>query len=268
MSGSPNEPVSRETVHGRVAPSPPVGAAEVFRDRLLLAEQFVAILTDTGVSHGLIGPREVPRLWERHLLNCAVIHPAIRQGQRVIDVGSGAGLPGLALAIARPDLEVHCVEPMRRRTDWLSAAVAELCLTNVTVHRGRAEQFWGTLSAPVVTARAVARLGELARWCLPLVLPGGSLLAIRGASVAEELEVERPGLRRLGAVDEVIETFGSGVVDHQTTVLRVIIGGRKVPGSGFKGRAKPRPRGAGPGSTVRAATVGPASSQQPAVTRD
>ena len=268
MSRSSNEPVSRETEQARVAPSPPVGAAEVFRDRLPLAEQFVAILTDTGVSHGLIGPREVPRLWERHVLNCAVIHPAIRQGQMVIDVGSGAGLPGLALAIARPDLEVHCVEPMQRRTDWLSTAVAELCLTNVTVHRGRAEQFWGTLSAPVVTARAVARLGELARWCLPLVLPGGSLLAIRGASVAEELEAERSGLRGLGAVDEVIETFGSGVVDPQTTVLRVIMGKRKVPRSGLKSRAKAQRRGAGPGSTVRAATVGPASSQQPAVTRD
>ena len=114
----------------------------------------------------------------------------------VIDVGSGAGLPGLALAIARPDLDLHLVEPMLRRTNWLSMAVAELGLTNVSVHRGRAEQFWGTLSAPVVTARAVARLGELARWCLPLLLPGGSLLAIRGASVAEELEADRSGLRR------------------------------------------------------------------------
>jgi 16S rRNA (guanine527-N7)-methyltransferase len=268
VSRSSNEPVSRETEQVRVAPSPPVGAAEVFRDRLPQAEQFVAILTDTGVSHGLIGPREVPRLWERHVLNCAVIHPAITQGQMVIDVGSGAGLPGLALAIARPDLKVHCVEPMQRRTDWLSAAIAELCLTNVTVHRGRAEQFWGTLSAPVVTARALARLGELARWCLPLVLPGGSLLAIRGASVAEELEAERSGLRRLGAVDEVIETFGSGVVDPQTTVLHVIMGERKVQRPGLKSRANAQRRGAGPGSTVRAATVGPASSQQRAVTRD
>jgi len=268
VSGSPDEPVSRETAHARVAPSPPVGAAELFGDRLPQAEQFVAILTDTGVSHGLIGPREVPRLWERHVLNCAVIHPAIGAGQMVIDVGSGAGLPGLALAIARPDLEVHCVEPMQRRTDWLSVAVAELCLTNVTVHRGRAEQFWATLSAPVVTARALARLGELARWCLPLVLPGGSLLAIRGASVAEELEAERSGLRRLGAVDEVIEAFGRGVVDPPTTVLRVIMGERKVARPGLTSRAKAKRRSAGTGSTVRAATVGPASSQQPAVTRD
>lgn len=211
----------------RVAPPAPAGAAQVFGDRLVLAERFTAILTDSGVSHGLIGPREVPRLWERHVLNCAVIHPAIPAGTMVIDVGSGAGLPGLALAIARPDLDLHLVEPMLRRTNWLSMAVADLELTNVSVHRGRAEQFWGTLSAPVVTARAVARLGELATWCLPLLLPGGSLLAIRGARVAEELTADRAVLRRLGAVEEVIESFGGGVVDPQTTVLRVVLGNRK-----------------------------------------
>lgn len=195
---------------------------------MALATRFTAILSDSGVSHGLIGPREVPRLWERHVLNCAVIHPAIAADQMVIDVGSGAGLPGLALAIARPDLDLHLIEPMLRRTNWLSMAVAELELTNVTVHRGRAEQFWGTLSAPVVTARAVARLSELARWCLPLLRPGGSMLALKGSSVAQELEADRAVLRRLGAVDEVIERFGSGVVDPETTVLRVVLGGRPV----------------------------------------
>jgi 16S rRNA (guanine527-N7)-methyltransferase len=162
----------------------------------------------------------------------------------VIDVGSGAGLPGLALAIARPDLDLHLVEPMLRRTNWLSMAVADLELTNVSVHRGRAEQFWGTLSAPVVTARAVARLGELAAWCLPLLLPGGSLLAIRGASVAEELKADRAGLRRLGAVDEVIESFGSGVVDPPTTVLRVVLGDRPVRRAVMrKSKAKGKRRG-------------------------
>ena len=208
----------------RVPPPPPDGAARIFGDRLNVAEQFTAILTDSGVSHGLIGPREVPRLWERHVLNCAVIHSAIPVDARVIDVGSGAGLPGLALAIARPDLDLHLIEPMLRRTNWLSMAVNELGLTNVTVHRGRAEQFWGVLSAPIVTARAVARLSELATWCLPLLMPGGSLLAIKGSSVMEEVEADRAALRRLGAVDEVIESFGSGVVDQETTVLRVVLG--------------------------------------------
>jgi len=226
----------------RVAPPPPAGARKVFGDRLALAERLTAILADSGVSHGLIGPREVPRLWERHVLNCAVIHPAIAADEMVIDVGSGAGLPGLALAIARPDLDLHLVEPMLRRTRWLSVAVAELGLTNVTVHRGRAEQFWGILRAPVVTARAVARLSELATWCLPLLLPGGSLLAIKGSSVAKEVETDRPILRRLGAIDEVIESFGSGVLDQETTVLRVVMGDRPVHRGGQKKKKSNRKR--------------------------
>ena len=209
-----------------------------------MAERFTAILADSGVSHGLIGPREVPRLWERHVLNCAVIHPAIPADQMVIDVGSGAGLPGLALAIARPDLDLHLVEPMLRRTNWLSMAVDELGLTNVTVHRGRAEEFWGVLRAPVVTARAVARLSELAKWCLPLLLPGGSLLAIKGLSVAEEVEADRAVLRRLGAIDEVIESFGIGIVDQETTVLRVVMGDRPVRrGESKKNKSKAKRRG-------------------------
>ena len=227
----------------RTPPPAPASAEQVFGDRLALAERFAAILTDTGVSHGLIGPREVSRLWERHVLNCAVIHPAIAAGQMVIDVGSGAGLPGLALAIARPDLDVHLVEPMLRRTNWLSRAVDELELTNITVHRGRAEQFWGVLRAPVVTARAVARLSELAGWCLPLLLPGGSMLALKGSHAAEELQADRALLHRLGAVEEGIETFGHGIVDPETTVLRVVVGdraGRRAGGQNFKGKRKRR----------------------------
>ena len=227
-----------------IPPPPPPGAQGVFGDRLPLAEQFVGILADSGVSHGLIGPREVPRLWERHVLNCAVIHPAITPDQMVIDVGSGAGLPGIALAIARPDLDLHLIEPMLRRTNWLSMAVDELGLTNVTVHRGRAEEFIGVLRAPVVTARAVARLSELAKWCLPLLLPGGSLLAIKGLSVAEEVESDRAVLRRLGAIDEVIETFGIGIVDQETTVLRVVMGDRTVQRDRTKrNRSKTKRRG-------------------------
>jgi len=132
---------------------------------------------------------------------------------------------------------------MLRRTNWLSRAVDELELTNVTVHRGRAEQFWGVLSAPVVTARAVARLSELARWCLPLVLPGGSLLALKGSRAAEELETDRALLRRMGAVSEVIETFGRGVVDPETTVLRVVLGdrpSRRPGGKKFKTKSTRR----------------------------
>ena len=147
-------------------PSAPDGAHRLFGERRPRAEAFVAILADTGVSHGLIGPREVPILWERHVLNCAVIEDAFSRDARVIDVGSGAGLPGLAVAIARPDLDVHLVEPMLRRTEWLEHTTRELDLDNVTVHRGRAEEFHGQLSAPFVTARAVARLDKLARLSL------------------------------------------------------------------------------------------------------
>lgn len=234
MTLLPDRSVSRETEGNtpddgpRGAPPAPAVATEVFGERVALAQRFAEILADTGVSHGLIGPREVPRLWERHLLNCAVIHPAIAVGRRVIDVGSGAGLPGLALAIARPDLELHLVEPMLRRTTWLTTAADGLELTNVTVHRGRAEQFWGVLSAPVVTARAVAQLSQLAGWCLPLVSPGGCLLALKGSRAADELASDRALLRRLGAVEETIESYGSGIVDPETTVLRVVVGDRTV----------------------------------------
>src|SRR5262245_4488693 len=123
-------------------PETPSAAAQVFGAQLELAERFVAVLADTGISHGLIGPREASRLWDRHVLNCAVVKdaiPASDERQRVIDVGSGAGLPGLALAIARPDLDLHLVEPLARRTAWLSGTVAQLGLTNVTVHTARAE---------------------------------------------------------------------------------------------------------------------------------
>jgi len=223
----------------RTPPPAPAGAVQVFGEHLAVAERFTAILTDTGVTHGLIGPREVPRLWERHVLNCAVIHSAIADAQMVIDVGSGAGLPGIALAIARPDLDLHLVEPMLRRTNWLSSTIEELELTNVTVHRGRAEEFWGVLSAPVVTARAVAKLSELGGWCLPLLLPGGCMLALRGSRAAEELETDRALLRRLGAVEERIETFGLGIVDPATTVLRVVLGERPSrPAGGKKFKAK------------------------------
>ena len=206
-------------------PAPPV-AAEVFGARLPMAEAFTALLSDSGVSHGLVGPREVPRLWERHVLNCAVVQEAIPADVRLIDVGSGAGLPGLALAVARPDLDIHLVEPMLRRTTWLTDAVATLGLDNVTVHRGRAEQFWGELSAPVVTARAVARLSELARWCLPLLEPQGSLLALKGLSAVEELAEDLEDVRRAGSVGEEVRYYGQGVVDPLTTVVHVRVGDR------------------------------------------
>jgi len=192
-----------------------------------IATAFVAILADTGVSHGLIGPREVPRLWDRHVLNCAVIEDAFPSGARVIDVGSGAGLPGLALAITRSDLDVHLVEPMLRRTKWLSETVAALHLDNVTVHRGRAEEFAGVLSAPWATARAVARLDKLARWCVPLLADRGTLVAMKFEMSLLESKLDtqpaqaRERARNVGRmVDDAIATVGRVTRELRPGILK------------------------------------------------
>ena len=145
------------------------------------------LLATDGVVRGLIGPREVPRLWERHLVNCALLGLGVPRGVTVADVGSGAGLPGLVLAIGRPDLRVTLVEPLLRRTTFLTEAVEHLALANVEVVRDRAEALHGQRSFDVVTSRAVAPLDRLARWCLPLVVPGGRMLAMKGSSAADEV---------------------------------------------------------------------------------
>lgn len=204
---------------GALPTAAPSGAAVVFGDRMPSAHRFVEILADTGVSHGLVGPREVPRLWERHVLNCAVIEDAFPMGAMVVDVGSGAGLPGVALAIARPDLDLHLVEPMQRRTDWLTSTVGDLGLDNVTVHRGRAEELVGVLSAPWVTARAVARIAKLARWCVPLLDGRGTLVAMKGRSAQEELDADRRDLNKLGLVEAAVREHGSAVLEEPTLTL-------------------------------------------------
>ena len=206
----------------------------MFGPRLPLATRFAEVLADTGVSHGLIGPREVPRLWDRHVLNCAVVQDAFPHGARLVDVGSGAGLPGVALAIARPDLEVHLVEPMLRRTQWLEGVVAELALDTVTVHRGRAEDLRGTLSAPWVTARAVARLDRLARWCVPLLTPGGALVAMKGRSAAEELEQDRPALQRLGLVSGRVSEHGASLLEEPVLTVDLSFASPRAKGRGSR----------------------------------
>lgn len=201
--------------------SPPQAAA-IFGPRLPLAEQFVELLGDSGIRHGLLGPRERPRLWERHVLNCAVVAallPPAPGPQRLLDVGSGAGLPGLALAIARPDLEVHLVEPLTRRTAWLRDAVAALSLESVTVHTARAESLWGSLEAPWVTARAVTGIVQLAQWTFPLLTGGGTLLALKGSRALTELTEHRRVLERLGAVRMEVTQAGAGLLTEPTTVL-------------------------------------------------
>lgn len=230
-----------------VGPEPRT-AAEVFGESLPTARRFAAILADTGVSRGLIGPRETERLWTRHLLNCAVLETLLPHRTRIIDVGSGAGLPGLVLAIVRHDLDVVLVEPMLRRTTWLQEVVDELELGNVSIHRGRAQEFRGRLQAPVVTARAVARLGELATFCAPLVAPGGRLLAMKGESAEQELTQDRPVLIRLGVEHAEVLSVGEPAVTPATRVVALTFGARPA-----RGAARGGTRGAGRGGAGAAA---------------
>ena len=217
MTGSAAD-VSRETR----APEPPDAARVLFGKQLPTLRAYIDLLASDGVVRGLVGPREVPRLWERHVLNCAVTADLIPAGAQVDDVGSGAGLPGIVLAVHRPDLSVTLVEPSLRRTVFLNEAVEALRLENVVVLRLRAEE--RARSRPgrdVVTARAVAPLERLAGWCLPLLKPGGVLLAIKGSTAASELTDAEPALGALGGVEAEILTVGVGVVDPPTTVIRV-----------------------------------------------
>jgi 16S rRNA (guanine527-N7)-methyltransferase len=179
------------------------------------------MLAQDGVVRGLIGPREAPRLWERHLINCALLGEAIPHGLTLCDIGSGAGLPGLVLALARDDLNVTLVEPLLRRTTFLDEAVERLDLANVTVVRARAEELHGKHEFDVVTSRAVAPLGRLLGWSMPLVRQGGALVAMKGASAAEEVEASAKELRRHGAGSVAVFTCGEGVIDPPTTVVRV-----------------------------------------------
>jgi 16S rRNA (guanine527-N7)-methyltransferase len=209
--------------------APPIGpettaAAELFGNRLPLAIRYANLLSTVGIEHGLIGPRETERIWERHLLNCAAVTDLLPESARVVDVGSGAGLPGLVLAIRRPDLRVDLVEPLQRRVNFLIMAVEELGLSDaVQVHRGRAEE--PAISTAVgesewVTARAVAPLARLVGWCLPLLTPGGRLLALKGRSAAVELERDEPAVRRAGgSAGRVIESEIPGTDEPSRVIV-------------------------------------------------
>ncbi|WP_299053077.1 16S rRNA (guanine(527)-N(7))-methyltransferase RsmG [uncultured Nocardioides sp.] len=199
------------------------GAAErLFGDRLPLAAAYVELLATAGVERGLIGPREADRLWDRHVMNCAVLTELLAPGVHVVDVGSGAGLPGIVLAIARPDLRVTLVEPLERRTVFLGEVADSLGLTGVVVARGRAEDH-APARADVVTSRAVAPLPRLMGWSLPLARLGGEVLALKGARASEEVEAVRPASwARSGASEPEVLQVGVGVVDPPSTVVRVV----------------------------------------------
>lgn len=206
-------------------PAAPEQAHAIFGDRFADAVRYAELLAGVGVGRGLIGPREVPRLWERHLLNCAVLSDVVPDGVSVCDVGSGAGLPGIPLALVRGDLRITLLEPLLRRTTFLEEVVSLLGLDNVTVVRGRAEEMIGYLSpVDVVTARAVAPLDRLAGWGLPLLRPHGEMLALKGDTAVEELKAARAALDRLGAVETNVVQAGAGLVDPPATVVRVRVG--------------------------------------------
>jgi len=218
--------------HAAVVPPAPESAAAVFGPLLPVAAEFVARLATDGVTRGLIGPREVPRLWERHMLNSAVVAEAIPQGARVVDVGSGAGLPGVPLGIARPDLELTLVEPMARRVEFLEEVVGALAAPaglRWRVVRGRAEERSVAKAVgpvDVVTARAVAPLPRLVGWCRGLMQPGTLLVALVGASAVAGLPGLVPQLEAAGMRDVHARAVGTELGDAATTVVVMTRGAR------------------------------------------
>jgi 16S rRNA (guanine527-N7)-methyltransferase len=241
--------VSEPAWPSNLDPAPPLELASVaarcFGDRLHTAVAFAELLITDGVVRGLIGPREAPRIWERHLLNCAVVSELIDPDARVVDVGSGAGLPGIVLALVRPDSSVVLVEPLARRAAFLAEVVTALALTNATVVRARAEDcipgrgHQRLEPADVVTARAVAPLDRLAGWCLPLTVDGGRLLALKGDSAVDEVQAHRAAVGRAGGGEPIIRRCGEGLIDPPTTVVEIARVGRTVDVRPSAGR---RPR--------------------------
>ncbi len=202
--------------------SEPAAAADLFGDQIERARRFTSNLATHGEERGLIGPLEVPRLWTRHILNSAIAAPYFHG--RAVDVGSGAGLPGLVLAIARPDVEWTLIEPMERRTAWLSEQVDDLGLTNVTVARMRGEEWADGRVFDVATARAVSALRTLLPFTAPLVRPGGRLVFLKGANVGAEIESAAKAIRKFGLEDVSVEVIGEGVLDEPTRVFVATVG--------------------------------------------
>jgi 16S rRNA (guanine527-N7)-methyltransferase len=206
--------------------NPPPEAVAVFGDTVELAQRYADLLATDGVTRGLIGPRETERLWDRHLLNCAVVAELLPEQGELVDIGSGAGLPGIVLAMLRPGLHVVLLEPLLRRSVFLEECVSALSLGNATVVRSRAEEKAAAgIRADVATARAVAPLDRLVGWAAALLRPGGELLAIKGQAAAAELAAARPVLSGLGVRSAEVLQAGHGRVVSATTVVRVVMDG-------------------------------------------
>lgn len=208
---------------------PPPGARDIFGSVFPLARRYADMLATDGIIRGLIGPREAARLWDRHLLNCAVVADLVPRPAALLDIGSGAGLPGIVLGMLLPDVQVTLLEPMARRVEFLDECRAGLGLRNVTVWRGRAEEIRGQVRADVVTARAVAPLDRLAGLAMPLVRPGGMVLALKGQRAAAEADAAAPVLRRLGVSDVAVLRAGVGKISPAATVVRLIAKQLPIP---------------------------------------
>lgn len=200
---------------------PPEMAIQIFGANIQKASKYHDLLATTGSTRGFIGPKEVPILWDRHILNCAVISEAIGEYLTVADIGSGAGLPGIPLALARPDLEVFLIEPLLKRSVFLTEVVEELQLDNVTVIRGRAEddELRKQLGlVDIATSRAVAPLGKLAGWSLGVVKKGGAMIAMKGASVTEELARDKSAIKKAGGGHAEIFKVGTQLSEPATVI--------------------------------------------------
>lgn len=211
-TGNPDAPQSLDTD----------AVAAYFGEAYPKVEAFAARLRDEGEVRGLIGPREVDRIWDRHILNSAAVVPFLPSSGLIADVGSGAGLPGIVVAAMRPDATLYLVEPMERRCAWLTEIATDLELSNVEIKRGRAEEYHGAFECDAVTSRAVAALDKLARMSLPLVKPGGAMVVLKGRNVAKEVEPARKALRKLkGGEPEILDASTVPGVES-TTVVRIV----------------------------------------------
>lgn len=184
------------------------------------AQRYVDHLCTTGITHGLLGPREIPRMWSRHLLNCAVVGPELPSGGSVADVGSGAGLPGIAMALNRPDVSFTLIEPMERRVDWLDAVIADLGIGNVTVIRARAEDVQDELMVDVVTARAVSALKKLIPMTVPLLDDKGELIFLKGRSAPAEIQAAGKALQKARLRPPTVQLLGEELLEEPTTIVR------------------------------------------------
>lgn len=202
----------------------PSAARTLAGDQIDVLRRFAQDLGDRGEELGLIGPLEAPRLWTRHVLNSAVLAPLIRTGSRVADVGTGGGMPGLVLAIIRPDVRFDLIEPMERRCAWLNEQIDRLGLTNATVRRGRVEEYHGAFEVDYVTARAVTALRKLVPITAPLLQGGGEMLFLKGSSVDTEIAAAEKVLRKYRVSDIRVEVLGEQLLDESTRAFRGRVG--------------------------------------------